>query len=135
MTDGAARTDTHNDTVAESFQMTAPILRRLQHVVQHLNRFGMLDLGMTFDAQSLRQVLMNLFPHQSPGWGIIHQKYVVAFANHVAHFVPRAVTRNGASLLQQLLDDATVRQNDRCAGAQLKAVHAPILLCPFGESV
>ena len=65
-------TDTHDDTVAKSFQVVGPRLWMFYHIVEHLNCFSMLDFGVEFVAQRLGQTLMDLFPKQPPGRRVVH---------------------------------------------------------------
>ena len=135
MADRVALTDAHDDTIAESFQVVCPVFWGLYYVMQQLNCLSMLDLEVMIIAHGFGQVLMDLLPQHPPSRRIIHEKDVVAFPNHLANLILWTITGNGASFLQELLDDAAICENHCCRGPQFESVHAPILFCPFGEPV
>ncbi len=95
----------------------------------------MLDFGMALIAQRLGQALMDLLPEQPPGGCVVHQKHVVAFADHLAYFIFWAITGGSGFLIHELLDDAAICKNDCCPSPEFEGVHASILLGPFSEPV
>ena len=50
----------------------------LDHIMQHLDRLGMLKLDMLAVAKALGQVLVQQFSKQAPGGSVIHPEHMVS---------------------------------------------------------
>jgi hypothetical protein len=115
--------------------MIAPAVGVVQHVVQHLDRLCMLDLCVLLVAHGFDKVLVDQLSQYAPGWCVIHQKQMVAFADDLADFIRWSVAGSCALLLQKFLDNSAISENDRRPRSEFESVHAAILLGPFCKSV
>ena len=61
---------------------------------------------------------------------------MIAFGNDLLCYkIHGTFTRYRGPFVEYLLDDAAIGENNSCSRTELEAVHATILLCPFGESI
>lgn len=76
---------------------------------------------------------MDLFSVYPPSWCVVHEKHMVSFAYHLAHFILWTVTGGGSFFIQQLFDDPAICEDDCCCCPKFETEHTSICLCPLCE--
>lgn len=80
------------------------ILWRFKEVVQHLDRFCLLNLPVFLLAVRLHKVLMDQFPNMAPPLPILHDQEVTVVSNQVGDQRNRPVRIDIALLIYQVSD-------------------------------
>ena len=55
----------------------------LQHIVQHLDRLGLLELNMLGVAKTFGKVLVHQLSIQTPYWRVVHPQHMIASGNEL----------------------------------------------------
>ena len=76
------------------------VLRIYQEVVDHLNRFRMLDVDMLLLANRLHKVLMDNLSDLSPCFAIVHNEKVISLSDQFGHYGNWPVTEDVAFLIK-----------------------------------
>jgi hypothetical protein len=115
--------------------MSFPLIGIVKHIIQHLNRLRMLQSSMLLVAHRLCQILVNQLSHLLPYWRCVHPQQMVAFGNKLlANQINRSIGAYGTSFVKDLLDEASVGQNDCSSWTNLETENASILLRPLCKS-
>lgn len=108
-----ARTYAQNNTITKPAQMPLPLPRIIEHIIQHLHTLRMLQLSPLVITHRLGQILVDQFSHLLPHRCRVHPEHVVAFGDELlADHIDRAVTTDGASFVEDLLNQTPISQND-----------------------
>lgn len=111
------------------------LVRSQAKVPQHLHRLGILDLNMALLDHGLHEVLVHQLSHRAPQGPILHNQQMRPTGDGIGDEGFRSVAEFGAFLVDQLLDDATVGDDNCSSGTQFEGVQAAVFGCPFCESV
>lgn len=88
------------------------ILRVDEEIVHHLGSFRVLHMDMLFLADRLHEVLVHELPDLAPSLAIVHDQKMVPVRDQVGHERGRPVAVDVAFLIQQALDELSIRDHD-----------------------
>ena len=111
------------------------VLRIGEEVVNHLNRFRVLNLNMLLFAHGLHEVLMDKFSDLTPCFAIVHDQEMVSLSDQVGNYRRRAIAVYVAFLIHEALDKFAVRNDEGRIREPLQAKDASELSSPFFQSV
>ena len=105
-----------------------------QEVVDHLDRFRMLNVDVFFLTHGLHEVLMHKLSDLAPRLAIVHNQQMVTLGNQMGYKGSRSIAVNTALLIQQTLDKLAVRNYNGSIRESLQTENATKFSSPFCQS-